>query len=82
MNKITVQLIFSFIKTQCYRFVVVHFPTKIFPYIFHIKPFIFKHSLEVIPYLIFTKLSALNSEINIVSSYNFQIILFLLSLKN
>jgi hypothetical protein len=38
---------------------------------------------EVIPYLIFMKFSALNAEINIVSSsYNLQIILFLLSLKN
>ena len=41
------------------------------------------HSHEVIPYLIFMKFSALNAEINIVSSsYNLQIILFLLSLKN
>ena len=42
-----------------------------------------KHSLEAIPYLIFMKFSPLNAEINIVSSsYNFQIILFLLSFKN
>ena len=40
-------------------------------------------SHEVIPYLIFMKFSALNAEINIVSSScNLQIILFLLSLKN
>jgi hypothetical protein len=36
---------------------------------------------QIIPYLIFMKFSALNAEINIVSSsYNFQIILFLFSL--
>jgi hypothetical protein len=36
------------------------------------------YSPEVIPYLIFMKFSALNAEINIVSSsYNFQIIVFL-----
>jgi hypothetical protein len=40
-------------------------------------------SIYDFPYLIFMKFSALNAEINIVSSwYNFQIILFLLSLKN
>ena len=36
---------------------------------------------RIIPYLIFMKFAALNAEINIVSSsYNFHIILFLLSL--
>jgi hypothetical protein len=66
-----------------------YFPTKIFPYIFRIKPLIFitfsrSHSLaDFHEILIFIKFSALNTEINIVSSpYKFQIILFLLSLKN
>jgi hypothetical protein len=53
-----------------------------FPIYFIYNHVFSKHSLEVIPYLIFMKFSALNSEINIVSLYNFQIILFLLSLKN
>ena len=81
-----------------------YFLTKIFPYIFLIKPLIFitfswmmslylvrcrtqVPTMDVwflyIPYLISMKFSALNAEINIVSSsYNFQIILYLLSLKN
>ena len=43
---------------------------------------IYFHNI-IISYLIFMKFSALNAEINIVfSSYNLQIILFLLSLKN
>jgi hypothetical protein len=58
-----------------------YFPTKIFPYIFHIKPFISKTFAWSHSYLIFKKCSALNAEINIVSSSrNFQLILFLLSL--
>jgi hypothetical protein len=48
------------------------------PYIFHIKPY----SHEVIPYLIFMKFSALNAEINIVSSlYNLQIFYFYFLLR-
>ena len=47
------------------------------------KTIYFHNILMVIPYLIFMKFSALNAEINIVSSsYNLQIILYLLSLKN
>jgi hypothetical protein len=59
-----------------------YFHAKIFLYIFHIKPLIFKTSPEVIPYPIFMIFSALNTEINIASSsYNFHIILFLLFFK-
>ena len=46
------------------------FCTKIFPYIFHIKPLNFKHSLEVISYQIFLKLSPLKAELITLLHFN------------
>ena len=53
---------------------------RYFPMFFMLNHLFSTHSPEVIPCLIFMKFSALNPKINIVSSYNFHKIWFILFL--